>query len=217
MEQGALEHALAVAQAGRLQEADGLADSAIDLAVSSRDLETALAWTPLSVELCDALGRPARAVYVLTVAAAFLREEGSAASATSLEVDAALRATSARLDEWRSRLEQAFARVVDEGALGWSLEAVQGLAQAARALDRGEWVAQGILRVANRWDGQREDVVVAQLGAMAASGLESEGLDTVALQAWKMACERAARAYAPELEAWTESRERCAARLLSRG
>jgi hypothetical protein len=217
MKRGALEHALAIAEAGRLQEADGLADDAVDRAIRSRDRETLLAWVPLSVQLCDALGRPARAVHVLSVAASFLRDESAGESATSLEVDAALRATSARLDEWRPRLEQAFARVVDEGAPGWGLEAVLALCEAASALERGEWIAQGALRLARQWAQEREAMSVGQLVVFAARGLENGGRDQEALEAWTMACELASSVYAEELEAWTEHRERCAARLLSRG
>jgi hypothetical protein len=217
MERGALNHALAIAAAGRLQEADGLADEAIDRALEARDAETLLGWMPLSVQLCDALGRPDRAVHVLGASASFLRRQGSGDEATSLEVDAAQRAASARLDEWRPRLEQALARVVDEGAPGWSVEAVLGLFAAAGDLDRAEWVAQSAMRLASRWTPDRDAMAVCQLSVFAADEFEKQGRDRLALEAWTLACERAASAHDGDLEVWIERRERCAARLLSRG
>lgn len=217
MEQGALEHALAIAAAGRLQEADGLADDAVDRAIAARDAEVLLAWLPLSVELCDALGRPSRAVHVLGVAASFLRSQGSASGATSLEVDAAVRATAARLDEWRARLEQALARVVDEGAVDWGVEAVLGLFEVAGALDRGAWVGEGALRLARQWAPTRAHVDAGRLAAFAAVELETAKQDPLALQGWTLACDLAASAHSDMLEGWNEARERCAGRLLSRG
>ena len=105
MDAGELNRARAALKAGRLLDADALADAAIDRAELKGDGETLLAWVPLSAELCERLGRPARAVHVLTLAAAQLRRAGDDSGATALEVDAALRCSAARLEDWESRLE----------------------------------------------------------------------------------------------------------------
>ena len=217
MRQGQLEHALAIARAGRLQEADELADAALDTALAQGDQEGFLSWVPLSAELCDALGRPARAVYVLSLAATFLRAEGDQAGALSLEVDAALRASAARVGEWQSRLEQAFARVVDEGANGWGVESVLGLCEAALRLNRGQWIAEGALEIAEQWMGNRAPMLCASLAVFSAELLEESGRDDLALDAWKLACSLAQSVYAEEFEGWAHRLDQCAARLLSRG
>lgn len=212
-----LEHAVAIARSGRLQEADGLADEAVDRALEDQDHDALLAWAPLSVELCDALGRPKRAVHVLSVAAAVCRWRRDDSNATALEVDAALRAARAHLQGWEARLEQALSRLVDEGASGWSLESVLGFFEEARTLERPRWVAEAAWALSMRWGTVRAARDSSRLTAYAASELESAGLLTLAIQAWEAACEQAREGYFDELEEWEERRERCSGRLLSDG
>ena len=217
MDAGDLNRARAALKAGRLLDADALADAAINQAAMDGDGGALLAWVPLSSELCDRLGRPARAVHVLTLAASHLRRAGDGPGATALEVDAALRSAAARLEDWELRLEQAYARVVDEGAPGWSLGSVQGLCEACRSLAQGAWIARGALRVGQVWAEDGRLVDAARLVAFAAKELEAAREDAAAEPAWTLACSLGGRAALEEHQEWVLRRQRCAARLLSGG
>ena len=217
MDAGELNRARAALKAGRLLDADALADGAIDQAAMQGDGETLLAWIPLSSELCDRLGRPVRAVHVLSLGAAQLRRDGDGPGATALEVEDALRCAAARLEDWESRLGQAYARVVDEGARDWSLGSVQGLYEACRTLDQGAWIARGALRVGQGWAEEGRLVDAARLVAFSAEELEAAREDSAAEPAWALACRLGARVALEEQQEWVLRRQRCAARLLSRG
>jgi hypothetical protein len=211
----ALQEATALAKAGQLQEADGMADAALGAALDHGDGRRVLDWLPLAVQLCDALGRPSRAVQLLGVAGGALRGFGEHVAATAMEVDAALRGTAAQVDGWEARLEQAALRLADEGAPGWSGEAVTAVLAALSNAGRISLAAEVADRLATAWAQGRDDLDAGHLASEAARSYEQTGRHEASLAAWELAVSVAARLDAPEHEHWKTERERCRGQLLA--
>jgi len=217
MSASTLDEAMALADAGQVQKADAIADVALADATARGDGSAILDWVGLSVRLCDRLGRVERAVENLALAAMVLRGEGEHETALALEVESAMRATTARLGDWEPRLTQATLRLVDEEAIGWSLEAVRGVLDALAAAGQQEIAADAAGRLAHAWASQRNDLDCAHLAVVSARNYEAVGRFEKAMDAWKRASQRAQSLGLPEPDGWSDERERCFARLNSGG
>jgi hypothetical protein len=192
-----------------------MADAALGAALATGDGPRVLDWLPLAIELCDALGRPARAVELLDVAAGVLRGYGEAVAATAMQVDAALRGSAAQVGGWEARLEQAALRLADEGAPGWSVEAVTALLDALRNVERFGLVGSVAAQIARVWAAERHDLGAGLLAAEAARNYERAGHHESSLAAWELAVSVAERLGAEEHEPWKSERDRCRGHLLA--